>query len=967
MNDTQQLIKKRSQGVGYMNIYPKTYIELVSDRLTNQLLSDILARFNFLYLVYDEDASNTRLQVEAQYRRKGLWIAYVRTDGTLITEYSISDNIDDETWSSDTNWQSSTTAQIDIKSLEPEDLTLELEKITFANRAYDPSTYSGKGYTILRKNIQTVPSAGTVNLLTQDMINDPNTVYEIRYDFNLNGATINIPEGCTLNFIGGSINNGSIRIKGKDTVLQNGKCTANILIGLDDSEMDAAYPTWFSTKFNIVLRNMEFLIEKTKDLGTGAQAYMNTLDDSVLADDTNSPVVLQNVIGVSIENCIFTNPIVGIKFKSNTNSKRQSVARVNISNCRIKDCYCAYYANGVTTSTDFGDTSFIGNELFATKYGIYANRQDGLVLSGNTIYVTRVLDSTCLRASNIYNLNINGNQLFGGLVGVHLLGGGLSNVVSIVGNGIENQGLNRWDTYENNISILLEGLSLNDRCTISGNVIDSVGVRKYISVKNSTIQTLSFTGNSLNLRNFGFLATPSEYNFGASALNVCDPFEVINSTINTCTAERYYYTNQVGNDSSIARYNFYSLDRNDTYGKEDTVGYGVTGHIPVVKYNPIYTFVIDIYSNKSRTFNTSKTWRYAVDKTIIEIPVVANVTTMLDIYTSLFNQAVALDGVKGYNDLADNGCIYLTCENGIRVLDDDYRIPMQVITGGFDIDYSETQNFYCNSVEYARRAEANFLLGRFSIKLGSNQDRILTIASALTAEGKKISYLKDTFLFVGYSTEYTLESLTAKLNAIVDAGIYSDKLVIGTSDNSLTIKSSACNGFNITTNNLFTTTSKQYANSGALNRYFVYDSLAYAPSAYPSVDRGRYVLDADMHKPVWSDTTRWIESDGAKAGVTRRGTTSNRPDIADIYVGFWYYDTSLNKPIMMGISGWLDSEGNPADALKTGTTEQRPTGVQIGFIYKDTTLDQLVVWDGIEWKPFYSGVPQSDSEFIVNV
>jgi hypothetical protein len=116
MNDTQQLIKKRSQGVGYMNIYPKTYIELVSDRLTNQLLSDILARFNFLYLVYDGDASNTRLQVEAQYRRKGLWIAYVRTDGTLITEYYLTDSIDDESWSNSSNWNYTLDSNFQIDS-----------------------------------------------------------------------------------------------------------------------------------------------------------------------------------------------------------------------------------------------------------------------------------------------------------------------------------------------------------------------------------------------------------------------------------------------------------------------------------------------------------------------------------------------------------------------------------------------------------------------------------------------------------------------------------------------------------------------------------------------------------------------------------------------------------------------------------------------------------------------------------
>lgn len=48
------------------------------------------------------------------------------------------------------------------------------------------------------------------NILTQNMINQPNTTYEIRYDFDLNGAEITIPEDCVLNFQRGSLNNGTI-------------------------------------------------------------------------------------------------------------------------------------------------------------------------------------------------------------------------------------------------------------------------------------------------------------------------------------------------------------------------------------------------------------------------------------------------------------------------------------------------------------------------------------------------------------------------------------------------------------------------------------------------------------------------------------------------------------------------------------------------------------------------------------
>lgn len=49
------------------------------------------------------------------------------------------------------------------------------------------------------------------NVLIKDMINKPNTIYEIRYDFDLNGETIEIPDNCTLRFIGGKLANGTLK------------------------------------------------------------------------------------------------------------------------------------------------------------------------------------------------------------------------------------------------------------------------------------------------------------------------------------------------------------------------------------------------------------------------------------------------------------------------------------------------------------------------------------------------------------------------------------------------------------------------------------------------------------------------------------------------------------------------------------------------------------------------------------
>ena len=185
--------------------------------------------------------------------------------------------------------------------IEIEDGYFTKKKIKFADRKYDPSKYSGKGYKILRKNIvgytvklefeiesgctnngtitvsvngisydieitsdsitpesvaqlisSSIPGStleGNVitfngetsisfsttgikgkvtnryisekNVLTQDMINEPNTVYEIRYDFDLNGNTIKLKENVILLFNGGEIINGKVFSDNKTTKVIN--------------------------------------------------------------------------------------------------------------------------------------------------------------------------------------------------------------------------------------------------------------------------------------------------------------------------------------------------------------------------------------------------------------------------------------------------------------------------------------------------------------------------------------------------------------------------------------------------------------------------------------------------------------------------------------------------------------------------------------------------------------------------
>ena len=124
--------------------------------------------------------------------------------------------------------------------------------LSLKDRKYNPEDFSGLGRVILRKNIMEVedPIYGKVkkNVLYQDMFTQSNTIYEIRYDFDLNGSEITIPEGCVLNFQGGSLNNGTI--KGSNTIIKSSPYK------IFDTELnitgtwiiDCFYPNWVGVK-----------------------------------------------------------------------------------------------------------------------------------------------------------------------------------------------------------------------------------------------------------------------------------------------------------------------------------------------------------------------------------------------------------------------------------------------------------------------------------------------------------------------------------------------------------------------------------------------------------------------------------------------------------------------------------------------------------------------------------------------
>lgn len=211
--------------------------EIVSIVQGNQnkkvFLKDLIAQiFNlgvsdFVNITDKYDAPNISLEeairlIPSRARKEGQVITFLdREDHWHIYQFKgvlNQWNVLDQ-WEDLFDWE-----KLIIDSILPdeEDLTKSLPDengnsyLSLKDREYNPEDFSGLGRVILRKNIVEVedPTYGKVkkNILYQDMINKENTIYEIRYDFDLISElqSITIPNNCVLYFNGGLIKNGNI-------------------------------------------------------------------------------------------------------------------------------------------------------------------------------------------------------------------------------------------------------------------------------------------------------------------------------------------------------------------------------------------------------------------------------------------------------------------------------------------------------------------------------------------------------------------------------------------------------------------------------------------------------------------------------------------------------------------------------------------------------------------------------------
>lgn len=160
-------------------------------------------------------------------------------------------------WNNATLWVDLIERRQGISIIDSEYITATVDNLnqtslTFEDKNYNTTDYSGLGRVYLRKNIQSVvnPNTGitySTNLLTQDMLSKENTIYIIQYDYSLNYQTITIPEGCVLQFEGGSISTGTL--SGNNTIITAEPYNIFKTIGFAGTfNIEKVIPEWFGAK-----------------------------------------------------------------------------------------------------------------------------------------------------------------------------------------------------------------------------------------------------------------------------------------------------------------------------------------------------------------------------------------------------------------------------------------------------------------------------------------------------------------------------------------------------------------------------------------------------------------------------------------------------------------------------------------------------------------------------------------------
>lgn len=271
----------------------------------------------------------------------------------------------------------------------------------------DRNPSESKGYVILRKNKS-----------IKEQITEANTIYEVRYSFDLNNSTLIMPDNCTLKFEGGSINNGTIELNYTEINTIAKPVFNNIYLQGRHSKINSSFLAGKTfSKLNYLRTLSCDILEIDEDLTVTSPNYARSFNAKKLL------FTKKIILGLDITNLLKDNyEIEGLCFDGNGHActsviscnNSDSVLLKNISIYNI-NCNEGQFCQGITINNTAKKISISGikiNNISTVGNGIIGDSIGNI--SG--IYVCPNCDNAIVEISdcifkNLINYDNNGNEI----------------------------------------------------------------------------------------------------------------------------------------------------------------------------------------------------------------------------------------------------------------------------------------------------------------------------------------------------------------------------------------------------------------------------------------------------------------------------------------------------------------------------------------------------------------------------
>lgn len=810
--------------------------------------------------------------------------------------------------------------------------------VKFKDKAYNPNNFSGKGRVYLRKNIVTVEDPETdnthsINLLTQRMIGKENTIYIIQYDYNLNGQTITIPEGCTFNFQGGSISNGTINglntkiIAEKDYIFRNLNITGSFT-------SDIAYSQWVidssisnrndtkqlgnlyklgeiieleSTIFYISVPNANngYLWE-FEDLGDiyihGNNATINVVSIKRGSNKWNTTILFHDNTS-TIHNNIFSVDNLNFEISADTNIYTDKTKDTIDGDFYIFSVYYTkQYYNNITVQ-NFGEK----NNLT----GIVLYRYNEAEINNYTFNSPK----ECYRGGAIWCWNIYQNQKVS-IRNSTMITNALDETIS-------------FNSSSRNGSSSISNSLLIDNCFIKNSLsFNSSGILRVISLDDNNYNV----SNIVNIINSSFeygntLSPVSPIPFNAGGYTQGEEYNIINmdnciirdlGNYNLTLDSNYYnsglfawYASQTSmatiNNSILDTPNFIipPLNNPSRFGSAKLTLNNCDIKCKGLFCRPYNTPVTNIYFY---TNNCEIKQELPITCTCNEYHVGTKFYTK---YKNFFNPTFNTSSIQGnIVDKVIEGCSH----NG------EVLCPRMVTRGGVTtivglhlnlVRGESTYDSLCSILNSTLIKEDEISYGQF-IVYNDNDDEITiryyigNISNMVTIKSK--GYFNYTISSTDFSPLKEGENIIKVINNATKEILYSTKLYIN----------------------------RKYDDVGAGD----YNNIPINPVSSQKYYATNINGDGSKNKLLTFCNGAWKDAFGLDAEIPFSGSLGNAPD--RVYRGFSYFNTNNNCPIWWDGIKWVNCEGYNIKSIRTqGTFANKPIDIKIGYAYFCTDRQTL--------------------------